>query len=77
MQHNYTKFYAHFDTRVSLAMPSIRRYVMDEDKIVTHRFYPFIHFKKKNIRFRKVSGKEKKSPRELYYCSHLALQLYL
>ena len=38
--HNDTKPYAHFDLRVSLSMPSIRKYVMDRTKIVTHSFYP-------------------------------------
>ena len=71
LQHNATKFYAHFDVRVSLAMPSIRNYVMNEDRITTHRFHPFIYFQKKQIRF----GKEKKL-RDLYYCSHLDRCVY-
>lgn len=67
-QHNDIKPYAHFDKRVSLSMPSIRKYVMNRDKIVTHSFYPFIHFEKKSSRY----GKNKsKKIRELYYCSHL------
>lgn len=71
--HNDTKPYAHFDLRVSLSMPSIRKYVMDRTKIVTHSFYPFIHFEKKNSRYGK---KEPKKPRELYYCSHLDRCVY-
>ena len=71
--HNDTKPYAHFDLRVSLSMPSIRKYVMDRTKIVTHSFYPFIHFEKKNSRYRK---KGPKKPRELYYCSHLDRCVY-
>ncbi|PWM58357.1 MAG: hypothetical protein DBX91_09810 [Subdoligranulum variabile] len=71
--HNDTKPYAHFDLRVSLAMPSIRKYVMDRAKIVTHSFYPFIHFEKKNSRYGK---KGPKKPRELYYCSHLDRCVY-
>lgn len=54
-------------------MPSIRKYVMDRTKIVTHSFYPFIHFEKKNSRYGK---KEPKKPRELYYCSHLDRCVY-
>lgn len=71
--HNDTKPYAHFDLRVSLSMPSIRKYVMDRTKIVTHSFYPFIHFEKKNSRYGK---KGPKKPRELYYCSHLDRCVY-
>ncbi len=71
--HNDTKPYAHFDLRVSLSMPSIRKYVMDRSKIVTHSFYPFIHFEKKNSRYGK---KGPKKPRELYYCSHLDRCVY-
>lgn len=71
--HNDTKSYAHFDLRVSLSMPSIRKYVMDPTKIVTHSFYPFIHFVKKNSRYGK---KGPKKPRELYYCSHLDRCVY-
>lgn len=71
--HNDTKPYAHFDLRVSLSMPSIRKYVMDRAKVVTHSFYPFIHFEKKNSRYGK---KGPKKPRELYYCSHLDRCVY-
>lgn len=71
--HNDTKPYAHFDLRVSLSMPSNRKYVMDRSKIVTHSFYPFIHFEKKNSRYGK---KGPKKPRELYYCSHLDRCVY-
>lgn len=71
--HNDTKPYAHFDLRVSLSMPSIRKYVMDRAKIVTHSFYPFIHFEKKKSRYGK---KGPKKPRELYYCSHLDRCVY-
>ena len=71
--HNDTKPYAHFDLRVSLSMPSIRKYVMDRAKIVTHSFYPFIHFERKNSRYGK---KGPKKPRELYYCSHLDRCVY-
>ena len=71
--HNDTKPYAHFDLRVSLSMPSLRKYVMDRAKVVTHSFYPFIHFEKKNSRYGK---KGPKKPRELYYCSHLDRCVY-
>lgn len=72
-QHNDIKPYAHFDKRVSLSMPSIQRYVMDESKIATHSFYPFIHFVKSRSRYGK---KVQKKSRELYYCSHLDRCVY-
>jgi hypothetical protein len=70
--HSQEKFYAHFDKRVSLAMPSIRKYAMDNNKIATHSFYPFIHFTKTISRF----GKKEPKKRELYYCSHLDRCVY-
>lgn len=71
--HSDVKSYAHFDKRVSLAMPSIRKYVMSPENIARHGFYPFIHFKKKNSRYGK---KERKKLRDLYYCSHLDRCVY-
>ncbi len=70
--HSHDKFYAHFDQRVSLALPSIREYVMESQKIAIHSFYPFIHFTKTISRF----GKKKPKTRELYYCSHLDRCVY-
>lgn len=70
--HNDEKRYAHFDKRVSLAMPSIRQYVMNSQKIAVHSFYPFIHFTKTISRF----GKKEPKVRELYYCSHLDRCVY-
>lgn len=70
--HNDKKFYSHFDKRVSLAMPSIRGYVMDSQRIARHSFYPFIHFTKTISRY----GKKDPKKRELYYCSHLDRCVY-
>lgn len=70
--HSHDKFYTHFDKRVSLAMPSIRKYVMESQKIAMHSFYPFIHFTKTISRF----GKKKPKVRELYYCAHLDRCVY-
>ena len=71
--HNDTKSYAHFDLRVSLSMPSIRKYVMDPTKIVTHSFYPFIHFVKKNSRYGK---KDLKNP-ENYTTVHIWIDVFI
>lgn len=72
-KHEEIKPYAHFDKRVSLKMPSIRKYVMNPQNIKKHSFYPFIHFQKRNSRYGKKGPKE---PRELYYCSHLDRCVY-
>lgn len=72
-KHSDTKSYVHFDHRVSLSMPSVRRYVMDTACVAKHGFYPFIHFEKKNSRY---GRKGPKKPRNLYYCSHLDRCVY-
>ena len=66
-RHNDTKTYAHFDLRRSLDIPYIRKYVMDSTKIVTHSFYPFIHFEKKNSRY----GKKVLKSHENYTTAHI------
>lgn len=73
-RHNECKSYAHFDERVSLALPSIREYVMDDSKVAIHSFYPFIHFSKQYSRYKKSGIKLKN--RDLYYCSHLDRCVY-
>lgn len=70
--HSDLKPYSHFDKRVSLKMPTIRRYVMDREKIAQHSFYPFIHFTKSISRY----GKKQSKKRELHYCSHLDRCVY-
>ena len=72
-RHDETKSYAHFDLPVSLAMPSIQKYVLDKNKISQHSFYPFIHFQQNNSRYGKKTAKK---IRELYYCSHLDRCVY-
>lgn len=72
-KHDKRKGYAHFDQRVSLGMERVRNYVMDEKKVTTHGFYPFIHFERKNSRY---GRKGPKKPRELYYCSHMDRCVY-
>ena len=59
--------------RVSLNMPFIRKYVMDRDKIVTHSFYPFIHFEKKNSRY----GKKDLKNQESYTTAHIWIGVYI
>ena len=71
--HGEKKGYAHFDNRVSLAMPTIKSYVLSSEKIAKHGFYPLIHFKLKNFKFGK---KSKHKLRELFYCAHLDRCVY-
>ena len=71
--HGDIKIYAHFDKRVSLRMKTVRQYVMNPQKIITHSFYPFIHFLKKEWRYGKKAGLK---TRNLYYCSHLDRCVY-
>lgn len=70
--HSDIKPYAHFDKKVSLKLPTVRHYVMNNDKIAQHSFYPFIHFTKVISRY----GKKLPKKRELYYCSHLDRCVY-
>lgn len=70
--HGDKKSYAHFDAPASLAMPTIRKYVMDSQTVAAHGFYPFIHFTKTISRF----GKKQPKLRELYYCSHIDRCVY-
>ena len=72
-KHGARKGYAHFDKRVSLEMDSVRDYCMDGTKVAAHGFYPFIHFKKKNLRY---GRKGSKKSRNLYYCSHMDRCVY-
>lgn len=88
-RHDDIKPYAHFDRRVSLAMPFIRNYIMNKDKIAAHSFYPFIHFEKEKKKFNakddkiiyiKIGGDEKgnkdRKKREICYCSHFDRCVY-
>ena len=53
-KHSDLKLYAHFDKKsASLRHASIRHYVMDENKIAHHGFYPFIHYKYKQRKYTK------------------------
>lgn len=71
--HGDVKTYAHFDKRVSLRMTPVRQYVMEPGNIITHSFYPFIHFLKKEKRYGKKEGIKK---RHLHYSAHLDRCVY-
>lgn len=73
--HNEIKTYSHFGKKISLRFESVLQYVMDTQNISNHGFFPFIHFQKRSIKFRKnLEPKEK--VRDLYYCSHLDRCVY-
>lgn len=73
--HNDIKSYAHFGKKVSLKFENVLKYVMNPVKVGNHGFFPFIHFQKRSIKFRRnLAPKEK--IRDLYYCSHLDRCVY-
>lgn len=80
-KHSDLKLYAHFDKKsASLRHASIRHYVMDENKIAHHGFYPFIHYKYKQRKYTKNTDLQvreiKTKEREIHYCSHLDRCVY-
>lgn len=70
------KQYAHFDEKVSLK--KVWDYISNPKNIEEHGFYPFIHYKKKLTKFRKVNGKGaiKEKWRELCYAAHIDRYIY-
>ena len=72
-KHGYIKNYAHFDKRVSLEKASIRSYVEDSKKVARHSFYPFVFFEQQRFSFK---TKSQKTPRKLFYSSHLDRCVY-
>lgn len=67
------KKYAHFDHRIDIFKAV--EYIKDSDKIVSHGFYPFIHYTMKMEKFSKDASKKIKK-REIYYAAHLDRCIY-
>ncbi len=67
------KGYAHFDRRTS--MREKKDYVFDPANIAHHGFYPFIHYKKKQIKYSKKKGKKVKE-RDICYAAHIDRCIY-
>ena len=65
------KQYAHFDFRTDLS--KCADYVKDPNNIATHSFYPFIHYKKKMIKYflRKDERGKKVKERDICYAAHI------
>ena len=79
------KAYQHFSPKLKpIQKGYIRDYVQNDQKIITHRFYPFIHvtinqkrFKretKDGVRSKTRTAKTKK--REIFYANHLDAQVF-
>ena len=69
---NLVRTYAHFDKRMSI--DEVAHYIIDEKKIATHSFLPFIRYIK---RFYKYDGKKKSiKEREISYSSHMDRYIY-
>ena len=62
------KGYTHFDRRTD--MGEQKEYVSDPEKVAHHAFFPFVHYKKETIRFRKGIGKDPKE-RDICYAAHI------
>jgi hypothetical protein len=80
------KKYTHFSPKFEEKhKPFIRAYVSNPDKVISHRFYPFIHYSIKQNGFRRPTNdlgeKEdlrvvKKKKREIFYADHLDSQIF-
>lgn len=61
------KGYSHFDARTDMRIMS--DYVVNPSNIISHAFYPFIHYEMKMDKYNKKGGKKPKK-RDIYYASH-------
>ena len=68
--------YAHFDNRVSLKNDAVWKYVTNPSKIVKHKFYPFISFKKDYSKYSHRNKIKKPKKRPLCYSSHIDRCIY-
>lgn len=66
------KHYAHFDYRTSLA--DKWDYISVPENVATHGFYPFIHYKQKQVKYSKNKKKEKF--RDICYAAHVDSCIY-
>lgn len=67
------KQYAHFDYRTNISI--CRDYISNPQKIATHGFYPFIHYKKEMVKYSKAKGKKVKT-RDICYAAHIDRCIY-
>lgn len=68
-----TTQYTHFDCRISLQR--CLKYITSPQKIITHGFYPFIHY---TVETRKIKNGRKIDPkkRDIYYAAHIDSWIY-
>lgn len=69
-----TKKYPHFDSIISYN--KVQSYVENPDRILSHSFFPFIHYQ---IKFTKYNGKKrqrKEKIRDISYASHIDGYIY-
>jgi len=66
------KSYAHFDYRTDIAQKA--DYILNPEKIISHGFYPFIHYVKDMTKY---NGKElKPKSRDICYAAHIDRCIY-
>ena len=70
------KKYWHFDGHKTIQM--VKDYISLNDNIITHSFYPFIHYELKFNKFNKNKNNGKKKPkiRDIYYSAHVDRYIY-
>ena len=70
------KGYSHFDRKVGLA--SVEKYIMNEDKVAKHSFYPFIRYKQVFQKFSKENNEVNMiaKPRPICYSAHMDRYIY-
>ncbi len=68
-----TKPYSHFDFKTNII--SSWDYISNPNNVIKHGFYPFIHYKQKQIKFHKKKGKKTKI-RNIYYAAHIDSCIY-
>lgn len=65
--------YAHFDYRTDIGQQ--RAYLSNPKNVAQHGFYPFIHYKQKQIKYNKEKGKIIKE-RDICYAAHIDRCIY-
>lgn len=65
--------YAHFDYRTDIGHQ--RAYLLNPRNIARHGFYPFIHYKQKQVKYNKETDKKDKM-RDICYAAHIDRCIY-
>lgn len=67
------KSYAHFDYRIDIRKAA--KFIQNSSNIVSHGFYPFIHYTMEMNKYNKKTGKKVKK-REICYAAHMDRCIY-